>query len=303
MNTIQQILSAVLMLFVPFFASAQVDNDEVVGSVIQTLTPSKLIAKGQYDIKWFNNLYTQTKSTFTDGKEPRQTFFTSTVEGYTGISDTKRVNLGLILEFRSNVIANRVALDVFKFDGERGTARSGITSFAPSVKFVPFEKIGNFSVQSSIFIPLVDNEVEEGVFLDQKSYIWQNRFFYDYTFASNAFQLFTELNSELSFGKEAEFNNADQQIDGGFANNSLNLTPGIFLSYFPSSKFTVLALAQHSQRFSLGNNFTQNYTALGGGAKYQLTQTLNVEALYTDFVRGDDTGLGQTFNIGLRTVF
>jgi len=64
-----------------------------------------------------------------------------------------------------------------------------------------------------------------------------------------------------------------------------------------------LALAQHSQRFSLGNNFTQNFTALGGGAKYQLTQTLNLETLYTNFVRGDDTGLGQTFNLGLRAVF
>lgn len=282
-----------LICLVTTMVSAQEDTEEPTGSVIQNLTPSKLIAKGQYDIKWFNNLYTQTESTFSDGTEPRETFFTSTIEGYTGVSDSKRVNLGLILEFRSNVIADRDALDVFSFDGERGTARSGFTSFAPSVKFVPFERLSNFSIQSSIFIPLVDNEVEEGVFLDQKGYTWQNRFFYDYTFPGDSFQLFTELNSELNLGDK----------DESFANNSLNLTPGVFFSYFPSSKFTVLALVQHSQRIDLGNDFEQDFTAVGGGAKYQLTDAVNLEALYTNFVRGNNTGLGETFNLGVRAVF
>ena len=274
--------------------NAQVDNpEEADGSVIQNLTPSKLIAKGQFDIKWFNNLYTQTESTFTQGEEPRETFFTSTLEGYTGVSDSKRVNVGLILRFRSNVVANRNALDVFRFDGERGTARSGFTSVAPSVKVVPFQNITNLSIQSSVFIPLVDNEVEDGVFLDQKGFVWQNRFFYDYTFPGDAFQLFTELTTELNLG----------DTDESFANNSLNLIPGVFFSYFPSSKFTVLVLAQHSERLDLGNDFQQNFTAVGGGAKYQLTDVLNVEALYTNFVRGNNTGLGETFNIGLRAVF
>lgn len=262
-------------------------------SNIQQYTPSKLVGKGQYDVKWFNNLYTQIKSTFTDGAEPRQTFFTSTLEGYTGVGTNKRWNIGAILEFRSNVIGDRSATDVFKFDGENNTARSGLTSIAPSVKFVPIASVSNFSIQSSFFIPLVDNETENGVFLDQKGYIWQNRFFYDYTFPGDKWQLFSEINSELSFGDKEE----------SFANNSLNLTPGLFLSYFPSSKFTVLALAQHSQRLDLGNNFAQDFTAIGGGAKYQLTSALNLELLYTNFVRGSNTGLGQTFNLGLRGIF
>ncbi len=269
------------------------DDPQPAKSNIQQYTPSKLIGKGQVDLKWFNNLYTQTESTFSDGKEPRQTFFTSTLEVYTGVGENKRWNVGAIFEFRSNVINDRSALDVFSFDGEEGTARSGLTSIAPSVKFVPFKSVSNFSIQSSFFFPLVDNEVETGVFLDQNGFIWQNRFFYDYTFPGDKWQLFTELNSELSFGDEEK----------SFANNSLNLTPGVFLSYFPSSKFTVLALAQHSQRIDLGNEFAQDFTALGGGVKYQLTDALNLEALYTNFVRGSNTGLGQTFNLGLRAIF
>ena len=258
----------------------------------QQYTPSKLIGKGQVDLKWFNNLYTETEDTF-NGDIPRQTFFTSTLEAYTGIGENKRWNIGAIFEFRSNVIGGRGALEVFKFDGDDNTARSGFTSIAPSVKFVPIASVSNFSIQSSFFIPLVDNETENGVFLDQKGYIWQNRFFYDYTFPGEKWQLFSELNSELSFGKAGD----------SFANNSLNLTPGIFLSYFPSPKFTVLALAQHAQRIDLGNDFPQDFTALGGGAKYQLTTALNLELLYTNFVRGNNTGLGQTFNLGLRAIF
>ncbi|MCL6267632.1 hypothetical protein [Flagellimonas myxillae] len=289
------------MIMSAFFGFSQTDPDAPSQSNIQQYTPSKLIGKGQWDLKWFNNLYTQTESTFSEGKEPRQTFFTSTLEVYTGVGDNKRWNVGAILELRSNVVAGRGALEVFQFDGETGTARSGLTSIAPSVKFVPIASVSNFSIQSSFFIPLVDNETEDflpvngnnGVFLDQNGYIWQNRFFYDHTFPGGKWQLFTELNSELSFGDK----------DKSFANNSLNLTPGVFLSYFPSSTFTVLALAQHSQRIDLGNNFTQDFTALGGGLKYQLTSALNVEALYTNFVRGSNTGLGETFNIGLRAIF
>ncbi len=273
------------------------DQEEVQGSVIQTLTPSKLIGKGQYDIKWFNNLYTETEDLFGLGGEkqdiPRQTFFTSTLEAYTGVGSNKRWNVGAILEFRSNVVAGRDALDVFKFDGESSSARSGLTSIAPSVKFVPLANVNNFSIQSSFFIPLVDNETENGVFLDQNGYTWQNRFFYDHTFSGNKFQLFGELNSELNFGEEED----------SFANNSLRLTPGIFFSYFPSAKFTVLVLAQHSELIDLGNDFDQSFTALGGGAKYQLTKELNIETLYTNFVGGNNTGLGETFNIGVRAVF
>ncbi|WP_422349177.1 hypothetical protein [Flagellimonas sp.] len=289
------------MIMSVFLGFSQNDPNAQDQSNIQQYTPSKLIGKGQWDLKWFNNLYTQTESTFSDGTEPRQTFFTSTLEAYTGVGNNKRWNVGAIFEFRSNVVADRGALEVFQFDGETGTARSGFTSIAPSVKFVPIASVSNFSIQSSFFIPLVDNETEDflpvngnnGVFLDQNGYIWQNRFFYDHTFPGGKWQLFTELNSELSFGDK----------DKSFANNSLNLTPGVFLSYFPSSKFTVLALAQHSQRLDLGNDFTQNFTALGGGLKYQLTNALNVEALYTNFVRGENTGLGETFNIGLRAIF
>lgn len=264
-------------------------DTDLQGSVIQNLTPSKLIGKGQWDIKLFNNLYTQTESTFPSEDGIRQNFFTSTLEAFTGISESRRVNFGAILEYRAN------GRDFILENGsvERRTT-SGITSIAPAIKFVPFKNVGNFSILSAFSIPLIDAEVDDnGVFLDQKGFTWQNRFFYDYTFPGKKWQIFSEINSEFNFGDQEE----------SFANNSLRLTPGVFLSYFPSSKFTVLVLGQHTELVDLGNNFSQNFTALGGGLKYQLTKELNIEGLYTNFVRGRDTGLGETFNIGLRAVF
>ena len=276
------------ILFCTFIGFSQ---DAPQGSNIQNLTPSKLIGKGQWDIKWFNNLYTETEDTF-NGDIPRNVFFTSTVDIFTGVGENRRVNLGVLLEFRSNTVGGRGLFDFLSFDGEEGTARSGFTSFAPAIKFVPFKNVNNFSIQSAFFIPLVDNETENGVFLDQNGFIWQNRFFYDHTFPGKKWQIFSELNSELNLGDEVD----------SFANNSLRLTPGVFVSYFPSSNFTVLALVQHSQLVDLGNNFTQDFTAVGGGLKFQLSEPLNLEFLYTNFVRGSNTGLGQTFNIGLRAV-
>ena len=99
--------------------------------------------------------------------------------------------------------------------------------------------------------------------------------------------------------------NADGSFNpnGGFANNSLEVAPGVFLSYFPTSKFTILGFVQHAQLIDLGNEFSQNYTALGTGTKYQLTNALNVELLYSKFVRGYQSGIGQSFNLGLRRIF
>ena len=281
----------VLVLALVSFTGFSQENDQQTESNIRTFTPSKLLNKGQWDIKWFNNLYTETKGTFNRVKadKPRETYFTSTIDVFTGLSETSSFNLGLLIEMRSNVVAGRDALDVFKFDGENGTARSGFTSIAPAIKFNPIKNVGNFTLQTAFHIPLVSDESSNGVFLDQTAFTFQNRFFYDYTFPSGDWQLFTELNTEYNFGEE-----------DSFANETFVLVPGVFLSYFPSNEFTVLGFAQHQQRFG---DFTQDYTALGFGGKYQLTKELNLEVLYSNFVRGSNTGLGQSFNIGLRALF
>ena len=286
--------STLLIVFAIFFnANAFSQEDDSTSKInLQTYTPSKLLNKGQWDIKWFNNLYTEMSYANSKGKslsKLRENYFTSSIEAFTGISDNNRINVGAILEIRSNTNGGRQALSVFSLDDNPNSERKGITSFAPAIKFQPFENIGNFSIQTALHIPLVKNETENGVYLDQTAWTIQNRFFYDYSFENKDWQLFAELNTEYNFGDE-----------NSFANNTFVFAPGVFLSYLPTSKFTVLGLAQHSQRFG---DFTQDYTALGFGAKYQISSILNLETIYTNFVRGTDNGLGQTFNIGLRALF
>jgi hypothetical protein len=273
------------------FSGFSQDDQEASKSNIQTYTPSKLLKKGQWDIKFFNNLYTEKKGKYNGVKSDklRETYFTSSIDIFTGVSNSNRFNIGLLAEIRSNVVNDRNALDVFSFDGESSTARSGLTSFAPVIKFNPLKNVSNFTIQTAFHIPLIDNESENGVYLDQTAYTFQNRFFYDYTFPNGSWQLFTELNTEYNFGE-----------DTSFANNTFVLAPGVFLSYFPNNVFTILGFVQHQQRVG---DFEQDYSALGFGGKYQLTKTLNLEVLYSNFVRGSDTGLGQSFNIGLRALF
>jgi hypothetical protein len=283
-----------LFVFSVQFGIAQ-ENQEQEQSNIQTYTPSKLLEKGKWDIKWFNNLYTQTKeeSNGTTRDVLRSNFFTTSLEVFTGVSSAKKFNAGLILEYRSNTFGGQNASSVFSFHNEIGKARTSLSHIAPSVKIAPFSSLPRFSIQSSFFIPIFDKENNENGFLAQKSFIWQNRFFYDYIFPGNKFQLFSEFGTRLFLGKKEE----------GFANNSIELAPGVFLSYFPTSKFTILGFVQHAQLVALGNDFSQNYSAIGTGAKYQLTKVLNLEVLYSKFVRGNDSGLGQSFNLGLRAIF
>ena len=331
------LLIALTLIFSLSIQAQDDDNDDQAGSVIQNLTPSKLIGKGQVDIKWFNNIFTSTRQVDGNGDVQdvdRVNFFTSTLEAFFGVGDNRRLAIGGILEFRSNTIGGRGLLDVFAFDGERGTARSGLTNIAPSIKWVPFENVGNFSLQSSLFIPTFGSETEDGspfipvldtnglpvidgfgnpqlfqenspVFLDQDGFTWQNRFFYDLPLGtSKEWQLFFDLNTEYNFGSQAVFDDNGNTIEGSFANDSLRFVPGAFISYFPSSKFTIQGLVQHFQLVALTEgNFEQDQTAAGLGVKYQLTDALNIEGLYTNFFRGSEfTNTGETFNIGLRYV-
>jgi hypothetical protein len=294
MKFFTKILTLTLFLFTSLLFSQQdtIANEK---SNIQTYTPSKLLEKGKIDIKWFNNLYSQTRENSNrENKDvARSSFFTTSLEIFTGVSDSKKINLGLIVEYRSNTFNGENATSVFLFENKAGKARTGLSHIAPSIKIAPFSSLPRFSVQSSFFIPLFKDEVNSTGFLAQKSFIWQNRFFYDYTFSGNKLQLFTEFGTRLFLGNK----------DEGFANNSIELAPGIFLSYFPTNKFTVLGFVQHAQLVDLGNNFAQNYTAIGTGTKYQVTQILNLELLYSKFIRAQDGGIGQSFNLGLRAIF
>jgi len=300
-------LTLLALLFVSFsFAQDQDDETTDQKSNVQEYTPSKLLKKGQWDIKFFNSIYTQTERTderSTSVTVPRETFFTSTTEVYTGISENSRINVGLIVQIRSNTFGGAGALDVFNFK-DNDAARSGLTVLAPSIRVQPFKNVSNFSFTSSVYLPIFEDRAN-APYLDKRSIFWETRFFYDKTFGQDKWQVFTQADFGFNFGENSD--DADplnSNVGERFANNSLFLPLGVFLSYFPSAESTVYVNAKQAFLIDLGNDFSQNSTSVGVGGKYQLSQVLNLEASFDKFVRGSNfQGLGQTFSIGLRALF
>jgi len=295
-------------LLISFLGFSQEKSpDESAKSNIQEYTPSKLLKKGQWDIKLFNSFYTQTERTDVRSKSvkiDRETFFTSKLEVFTGISKSNRINIGVILQTKSNTYGGAGALDVLSFKDDRKTTRNGLSSVAPSIKIQPLKNVSNFSLQTSFHIPLFE-DVPGAPYLDKRSYVWETKFFYDKSFGADKFQFFGEVDFGYNFGEHRD--DADpltENIGERFANNSLTLPLSAFISYFPSSKVTVFVSAQQSFLIGLGNDFEQNYTQFGVGGKYQLTKMLNLETSFGKIVRGNNfQGLGQTFSLGVRALF
>ncbi len=301
----KKIVVAAICFFVLTIGFAQEEEAEI--SNIQEFTPSKLLKKGQWDIKFFNSIYTQTERTDEGSKSvtiDRETFFTNTTEIFTGVSENSRINVGLIFQVRANTYGGAGALEALSFKDNTTDARSGLTTIAPSIRIQPFKSVANFSFTSSFFIPVFE-DVPNAPYLDKRSFFWETKFFYDKTFGGNNWQIFTEVDLGYNFGeKGADADPETENITERFANNSLFVPLSAFLSYFPSSKSTIFVNAQQAFLFDLGNDFDQDYTQLGLGGKYQLTKVLNLEASFGKIVRGNNfQGLGQTFSLGLRALF
>lgn len=290
-------------------------------SNIQEFTPSKLLKKGQWDIKGFVSLYTQTESADSEGERSdlvlRETFLTNTNEFFVGVSKNSRVNVGLItraLSFQRGGDNLYEAAGAFRLKNDERTTRAALTALAPSVRIQPFRSIANFSLTTSFYIPIFketptrtgfldgNGDDEFTPFLDRRSFLWETKFFFDKTFGLNKWQIFTQLDVAYYFGEKSSEAGADENAGERFFNNSLGLPVSAFLSYFPSSKSTIFVSAQQFFLIDLGNNFPQDFTQVGVGFKYQITKALNIEAGYNRFLRGTGTGIGESYNLGLRAL-
>ena len=296
----------IALILISCLGYAQDDSNESTKSNIQEFTPSKLLKKGQWDIKVFNSIYTQTERTDERSKSvkiDRETFFTSKLEVFTGVTESSRFNVGVVIQTKSNTYGGAGALDVLSFKDDRQTTRKGLSSIAPSVKIQPIKSMSNLSLQTSFFIPVFE-DVPGAPYLDKRSYVWETKFFYDKSFSEDKFQFFGEIDLGYNFGeKPADANPLTENTSERFANNSLTLPISAFVSYFPTSKSTLFISGQQSFLIDLGNNFEQDYTQFGLGGKYQLTKALHIEASFGKIVRGTNfQGLGQTFSLGLRAL-
>lgn len=285
-------LIVLLIVALPFVVIAQ--------SNVQVFTPSVLLNKGQKELLLFNNYYSQTHIRNQNGEKvtvgQRQSFMRSSFGMLYGVSTSSRFNLG----FEVNISSARYsAVDDSFFSlfgsSEDDFKKTLLSSVGSKVKFVPFNNLNGFSVQSTFLIP-VSSDLEKGQFVDHDRYSWFTQFFYDRAIGQN-----TRLFLEADVLYRIKGNSLQQ--------NFIRFPLNAIFSYFPNSKSTIYALFQHSPAFGKLVGTTQEvfgqlrwYTQLGVGAKYQLTPSLGLELSYGNFLNSRNDGAGDVVNLGIRII-
>ena len=278
---------------------------------LQTFTAGSLLGKGKADLTLFNTMYTENHQTWKSQEASgyRATFMTHLLQVTYGITKSKQINIGFDLSFRSSGYSSDSTFagvaPAFSYKNAPDS-RVGITSAGLRVKVQPFKNVADFSIQSTFSLPTIKHPeglYNESALADQNlywadwdRYTWWNQIFYTKTWGD--FQLFAEIDFLFRFKRN------ENQI------GMLDLPTSFFLSYFPTKRITLYAMTQHVHRYT--NNIDpdnpavtdwvipMNYTASGLGFKYQVLSNLNIELLYTNFWRGRNSGLGNTFNLGIK---
>ncbi|MEL6193356.1 MAG: DUF547 domain-containing protein [Bacteroidota bacterium] len=250
---------------------------------------SSTIPKGTIETKIFNNLYSQV--TRSGGElSNRSTFFTTFVTSIYGVSDY--FNAGVEVRYRSVLNADYPSSSFAVFGGGNDQSfRQGIATIGPKIRWAPIPKWGNFSVQSAIWFPVMD-ELEGGngrPFVDWNNATWWTQVFNDFTLG-NSFSLFTEVDflwEDIGSGDNGAFNRVSTPVT-------------LILSYFPEPQLTVYALNGFSPYWAPEWDY---FYQAGAGAKYQFTRQLELEVLYTYFTNQflqENNGRASTVNLGFR---
>ncbi len=261
---------------------------------LQSFTPSVLLKKGQKEWKLFNNLYTQTR--FFDGESQiteiggRSNFFSGIFQLNFGVSPKLNVGINFTMRSTSNRGPDTSPLDVFRFQNNEN-ARTTISNIGLLAKYAPF-RVEGLSLQTMVFFPT--GKMLEGTADQSKPYIdfdaiqWFQQVFYDAKLGDRI-NLFVEFDVLVRLDVQNELRQSSQ----------VALPLKVFPSYFITDKLTAYAMTEAAPTLGSGL-FSSVYVQSGLGLKYQLTNQLEIEGLYTKFWWGQESGAGETFNLGLR---
>ena len=262
---------------------------------LEKYTPSILFSKGEWELNFFNNLYSQNTSRNAKGEilnlGQQQTFINSLLQFTLGVSNDARFNLGIDLMV-TNAFYGKSSTDtgIRISDGFHESALSG---FGPRIKLSPIASIPYLSIQSSLLFPITDDL--ESPFIAHDRVTWQTQVFYDHRI-SQKWRAFFEL------GLLHRFNHPSDEF-------FFRIPGSVFLSYFPTGKISVYVNSQYAPRFeNVSNGFeeqfglSQWYTLVGAGTKYQVLPSLGLELSYANFISSRNDGAGFTVNLGVRYI-
>ncbi len=268
---------------------------------------SNLYGKGQFEINFFNNYYSQVDEDLRGDPISRYDFLTSLVQLTYGWSES--LNLGVDLRFRSvsqNLEDPSLKFESLQFsntgtrfiDGiESGYQRVGLTALNLRVKYKPFRQFRYLTTQQTISIPLLFKEEGKG-FIDWTGFSFQHQFIYDREIGRD-FAIYLEGGFLIENINKAIINRGD-----GF--NQYTLPLSAIFSYFPSKDWTIYALYNvapqlyHSVINLSSFSSYGYYQQLGIAMKYFIHPALQVETLITGFYSGNEGRTAATYNFGLR---
>lgn len=274
--------------------------------------PSKLYQKGEYEIHFYNNYYSQKdKLSGSETFNSRTNFFSTFGQFLYGISP--RLNIGLELKFRSVNQNDRMLSSTFnalQFKNEGfleddigriGYSRIGLTAIAPRIKYQPFRDLVNISFQHTIYIPVGSNleGSDETGWIDWSKPSFYTQMFYDETLGEH-------------FGFFAELGLLFENIGGAFLRQSAGYyqiaTPiNFIINYFVDDISTLYLLINASPRWGFqvnqdlaSNNNSIPYSQYGVGYKLFLSSKIQLEFLYSRFYSNIPGRSANTFNLGFR---
>jgi len=293
MNSIKKL---VILLFSFISVTNSFGQEE---SNLLKYTPSILFDKGEWETLAFFNLYTQTEVTDRSGDiqslGQRQTFLNANFQFTYGVSKTGRFNIGLDLMVNRAVYDSDEGSPLKVISGSADFSRTVVSAIGPRIRFVPFAKLSNLSIESSFLIPIAES-MESPQFVAHDRYTWWTRLFYDYKI-TNKWRVFLES------GLLYRFKANDSQVD------FFRIPSSIFLSYFPSGKVSIYVFGQYAPRFeTVANDIDEQFglnswfTQVGVGMKYQLLPSLGIEASYGNFIASRNDGAGYVINFGIRYI-
>lgn len=256
----------------------------------------------------FNNLYTQSAWFNPEGKREaldRSTYFTALTGIYFGI--TPRVNIGLDINPSSVHLgpksSNPLKVLVFR---NTDTSRVALASLGPKVRFTPIPSEPGFTIQSSLWIPIgrdLDGINSGRPFLAFDRFQWWFSFYYTRNISRDRFQIFAAVEIvpriDRRFKWQKDFASAEPNLG-----SDVIIFNKVLFSWFPEKRFTLYGSLEAAPFIEPYDGGAWGYFfATGLGGKYILKNRFFVDVLYTRFLVGNNSGAGQTFNLGFSYLF
>jgi hypothetical protein len=264
---------------------------------LQAYTPSVLMNKGQWELKLFNNLYTQKRGFDAEGGRvdygSQDTYNTLLIQTLFGFKP--RISVGVDAWVKSVRIGDpgTSPLDVFD-GGDPARGRTAMSGIGPKVKLTPFNKVPKLAVQSTLLVPVAPDQEGRSngrPFLSSDSYLWITQVFYDLRITDRV-QVFAQVAPWVSY--------RTRPFPDGSSRFSLSTPATVFLSWFPTPRLSLSVQQEYWPTWG-DSGVSAWFRQEGLAAKFQVVPgVLELEASYTVFSNGRNAGAGSTFNVGLR---